>query len=410
MKVCVIGGGAAGMMAATLIAKNGHEVWLFEKNEKLGKKIYITGKGRCNVTNKAVGVDFSKNIVNGQKFMMSALSKFDSSDTIKFFEDAKIPLKVERGDRVFPVSDKSSDIIKGLEKTLNVTGVKIYKNCKIDNILVKNNRVYGVIAENNEYCFDSVIIATGGISYPATGSTGDGYKFAEELGHKIISPVPALCAIKLKNNELASLEGLSLKNVKLLAKLNNKIQFESEIGEMLFTKNGVSGPLVLTASSYINRLNFESLRLYIDFKPVIKSDELMQRINRDIENLKAKQLSSLLEGFLPKSLVSIFAKRLGLELTFKANQLSREKRHELVGLLKSFELIPLSLEDFNQAVVTSGGVSLKEINPKNMESKLIKNLYFIGEVLDIDALTGGFNLQLAFSTAAACASNFDKIN
>jgi len=410
MRVCVVGGGAAGMMAASLIAKNGHEVCLFEKNEKLGKKIYITGKGRCNVTNKAVGVDFLNKIVNGQKFMISALSKFNSSDTIKFFEEAGVPLKIERGDRVFPVSDKSSDIIKGLENSLNQTGVRVYKNCKIDNILIKNNAVFGVISENKEYCFDSVIVATGGISYPSTGSTGDGYKFAENAGHKIIKPVPALCAIKLKNNELVSLEGLSLKNVKLYAKLHNKKQFESEIGEMLFTRNGVSGPLVLTASSYVNRFDFESLKLYIDFKPAIKIEELLERINRDIEELKAKQISTLLEGFLPKSLVSIFTKMLGLEPAFKANQLSREKRHELANLLKGFELVPLSLEDFNQAVVTSGGVNLKEINPKNMESKIIKNLYFVGEVLDIDALTGGFNLQLAFSTAAACASDFEKID
>lgn len=410
MKVCIIGGGAAGMMAATLISRKGHHVTLFEKNEKLGKKIYITGKGRCNVTNALTGADFAKNIVHGQKFMMSALSKFDSTDTIAFFEDVKVPLKIERGNRVFPVSDKSSDIIKGLERAMVKAGVTVCLNSKIDKIVICDNNIAGVILDGKKLNFDAVVIATGGVSYSSTGSTGDGYEFARAASHKVVTPVPALCAIRLAESEPSQIEGLSLKNVKLIAKENEKTIFESDIGEMLFTKNGISGPLALSMSSFINRCDFSKIKIYIDFKPAISCDELIARIDKDITQIKGKQLSSLLEGFLPKSLVLIFAKRMKKEVSFKANQLSKEDRKELAKLLKTFEFDALGVEDFNQAVVTSGGVELKEINPKNMQSKLVSNLYFIGEVLDIDALTGGFNLQIAFSTAAACASDFNEIN
>ncbi len=409
MRVCIIGGGAAGMMAATLIAKKGHEVCLFEKNEKLGKKIYITGKGRCNVTNTAEKNDFYKNIVNGQKFMMGALSRFDSRDTMAFFEEMKIPLKVERGGRVFPQSDKSSDIIKGLEKAMRNAGVKVLLNSKIENIIAKDNNVAGIVCDGIKQNFDAVIVATGGISYASTGSTGDGYEFAKELGHMIVSPVQALCAIKLKNKELFCLQGLSLKNVKLTARYNEKIHYESEIGEMIFIQNGVSGPLVLSASSYVNRCDFENLKLYIDFKPALKREELLARIGNDIAGLKAKQVSTFLEGFLPKAMVEIFANRLKIDLKGKANQLDKSVRENFADMIKGFELVPLELESFDQAVVTSGGVNLKEINPKNMQSKIVGGLYFVGEVLDIDALTGGFNLQLAFSTAAACADDFENL-
>lgn len=406
MKVCVIGGGAAGMLASSMIAQNGHEVLLFEKNEKLGKKIYITGKGRCNVTNASTGNDFLKNIVHGEKFMLGAMSKFNSQDTMNFFEDNNCHLKIERGNRVFPISDKSSDIIKALERVMKNAGVKVFLNSKVDGIIVSEKMVKGIVSSGEKIFCDKVIVATGGITYPATGSTGDGYNFAEGVGHEVITPVQALCGIKLKNNDISSLEGLSLKNVKLYAKINDKIHFDSEIGEMLFTKNGISGPLILTASSFVNRLNFDNLKLFIDFKPALNLDELLIRINKDISNLKAKQISSLLENLLPKSLVSVFSARLKFDLKSKANQLTKEDRKALAMLLKHFELNPLELESVHQSVITSGGVSLKEINPKNMESKLISGLYFIGEVLDIDALTGGFNLQLAFSTAAAAAHDF----
>ena len=248
MNVCVIGGGASGMMCATMIARKGHNVTLYEKNEKLGKKIYITGKGRCNVTNATVGDEFLKKVVNGKKFIMGAITRFNSNDTIAFFEDVGIPLKIERGNRVFPVSDKASDIIKGLERAMNWAGVNVCLNAKVEKVLTKEDKVSGVIVNGKGHNFDAVIVATGGISYPSTGSTGDGYEFAKSVGHKIIEPVPALCAIIAKDNkECEKLEGLSLKNVTLTAKLSNKVIYKSEVGEMLFTHNGVSGPIVLSA-------------------------------------------------------------------------------------------------------------------------------------------------------------------
>ena len=410
MNVCVIGGGASGMMCATMIARKGHNVTLCEKNKKRSKKMYITGKGRCNVTNATVGDEFLKNVVNGKKFVMGAITRFNSNDTIAFFEDVGIPLKIERGNRVFPVSDKASDIIKGLERAMNWAGVKVCLNSNVEKILAKENKITGIVVNGKEQNFDAVIIATGGISYPSTGSTGDGYEFAKAVGHTIIEPVPALCAIIAKDNkECEKLEGLSLKNVTLMAKYQNKIIYKSEVGEMLFTHNGISGPIVLSASSYVNRLDFSKLELIIDFKPAITFDGLCTRIDRDIINLKSKQVSSLLAGFLPKALVPIFAKRLNVNLTMKANQLTKENRKNLANLLKNYVILPKFLENFNSAVVTSGGVNLKEISPKFMKSKLVDGLYFIGEVLDIDALTGGFNLQLAFSTAVTCASDFNDI-
>lgn len=406
MKVCVIGGGASGMMSAIMIARKGHDVSLFEKNEKLGKKIYITGKGRCNVTNATVGNEFLKNVVGGQKFVMGAITRFDSNDTKEFFEELDVPLKIERGNRVFPASDKSSDIIKALEKALRWAGVKVNLNSTVQEILKFDDKITGIKVDGKELKFDAVVVATGGISYPATGSTGDGYKFAESVGHTIVKPVPALCGVIVKGDELKPLQGLTLKNVTLTAKLGEKIVYKSEIGEMLFTHFGISGPIVLSASSHINRQDFSKLKLAIDFKPALSVDGLLVRIDRDIVALKAKQFSSLLEGLLPKSLVPIFAKRLKVNLTSKANQLSKENRKALALLLKNFEILPKSLESIDSAIVTAGGVNLKEINPKFMKSKLFSNLYFVGEVLDIDAETGGFNLQLAFSTAVTCASDF----
>ena len=409
MKVCVIGGGASGMMCVTMIARKGYEVSLFEKNEKLGKKIYITGKGRCNVTNASVGNDFLKNVVGGKKFVMGAITRFNAHDTMAFFEDVGVPLKIERGNRVFPVSDKSNDIIKGLERAMHWAGVKVNLNSTIEKVLTDENGVVGIVANGKEMKFDAVVVATGGISYPSTGSTGDGYEFAKAVGHSIIDPVPSLCAVVVDGSECGKVQGLGLKNVKLFAKLEDKTVFESEVGEMLFTGNGISGPLVLSASSYINRCDFSKLKLFIDFKPAITVEGLMVRVDREIADLKAKQVKSLLESFLPKSFVPIFAKRLKINLTAKANQMNKEHRKNLVYLLKNFDFVPECLEGFNQAVVTAGGVNLKEINPKSMMSKIVPNLYFVGEVLDIDALTGGFNLQLAFSTAVTCASNFKDL-
>ena len=407
MKVCIVGGGASGMMAALLIAQKGHQVILIEKNEKLGKKIYITGKGRCNLTNTATGNEFLANVVNNAKFVLSSEIRFNSADTIALFEDLGVPLKTERGNRVFPVSDKASDITKALERRLKILGADIRLNSEVKEILIKDNVACGVKLSNEEIIdADAVIVATGGVSYPLTGSTGDGYKFAKASGHKIIEPKPALVGIVLKDDDLKSLSGLSLKNVKILAQEKNKIVYTSPIGEMLFTGNGISGPIVLTTSSNINRIDPQNIKIYIDFKPGLDDFALFNRLDRDIVSLKAKQFSSLLEGLLPKSLTSIFAKRLNINLTKKVSQLSSAERENIVKTLKQFPLKFLKLDDIENAVVTSGGVCVKDIKPKNMESKLVNKLYFIGEVLDIDALTGGFNLQMAFSTAASCASDF----
>jgi len=407
MKVCVVGGGASGMLASLLIRQKGHDVVLLEKNEKLGKKIYITGKGRCNLTNAVTGNEFLANVVNNQKFIMSSEVRFNSKDTMSLFEDLGVKLKIERGERVFPESDKASDITKALERRLKILGVDIRLNCCVEKILIEDNVVKGISLINGEtITSEAVVVATGGVSYSLTGSTGDGYKFALDSGHRIIEPKPALSAIILNDKDLNNLSGLSLKNVSVHAKDKNKNIFSSEIGEMLFTGKGVSGPIVLTMSSYINRVQKENLKIFIDFKPALSEFSLSQRIDRDIVSLKSKQFSSLLELLLPKALVSVFASRLKINKTKKANQLTNQERENLVKMLKNFELSFNSLDDIDRAIVTSGGVCVKDLKPKSMESKIVNRLYFIGEVIDVDALTGGFNLQIAFSTASSCASDF----
>ena len=377
MKVCVIGGGASGMMASMLIAEKQHHVVLLEKNEKLGKKLYITGKGRCNLTNAVTGNEFLANVVNNSKFVMSSEVRFNSSDTMRRFEDLGVKLKIERGNRVFPESDKASDITRALERRLKILGVDICLNTEVQEVIIENGEARGVKLKSGETILcDAVVVATGGKSYPLTGSTGDGYKFARETGHRIVDPVPALSAIILKDKSLKNLSGLSLKNVKIKAYNKKVLIYESSIGEMLFTGNGVSGPIVLSMSSYINRILPQNLKIYIDFKPALSDFALFQRINREITATK------------------------------KVNQLTSEEREKLCFMLKNFELNFDRLDDIDRAIITSGGVNVVDIKPKSMESKLVKRLYFIGEVLDIDALTGGFNLQLAFSTAASCASDF----
>lgn len=407
MKVCIIGGGAGGMMSGLMIAKKGHQVILLEKNDKLGKKIYITGKGRCNVTNAVTGNEFLANVVRNPKFIMSSEVRFNSQDTMNLFEELGVPLKIERGNRVFPQSDKASDITKALEKGLKKYNVKIKLNSEVSEILTKDNISCGVkLKSGEEILSDAVVVATGGISYPLTGSTGDGYKFAAETGHRIIETVPGLVGILTKDQDIHALSGLSLKNVRLFAMQDSKEIFKSDIGEMLITGNGISGPLALTLSSYINRFSPENVEIYIDFKPALDDFALFLRIERDIKELKSKQFSSLLEGLLPKTLADVFAKRLGISKTKKVSQLTKEERENLCKMLKNFRLKFDRLDDIERAVITSGGVSTKDIKPKNMESKIISKLYFVGEVVDVDALTGGFNLQLAFSMAAACASDF----
>jgi len=404
MNICVIGAGASGCMCAIILARNGHKVTLLEKNHKIGRKLYITGKGRCNLTNAVTGNEFLNNVVNGSKFMLSSETRFNSADTMNFFESLGVPLKIERGNRVFPVSDKSSDIIDALYNELKRQKVDLRLETNVNDIIIDKEKAVGVITDTNEY-YDAVVVATGGKSYEATGSTGDGYKWAQQTGHNVIKPVPSLVGINVDDKDIFALEGLSLKNVSVSAWVGGDCIYSSPVGEMLFTSGGISGPIVLTMSAHINRIDAKKVKVCIDFKPSVYEKQLRERIDREISLLGAKQVSSLLEELLPKSICGIVASRIGVLMEDKANQLSAEKRILLAHTLKNFELSVNSYEGFDRAVVTSGGVSTKNISPRNMQSKIIKNLYFIGEVLDVDATTGGFNLQIAFSTAVACASD-----
>lgn len=395
MKVAVIGGGAAGLFAAGLISQKGHDVTIFDGNEKTGKKLYITGKGRCNFTNDCDRENFLSNIVRGDKFFQSALSRFNPQDSIAFFEAQGIATKVERGNRVFPASDKSSDILKALNKFASRSNVVL--NHKVKNI-IKNGQRFSVDGQ----AFDRVIIATGGKSYSQTGSDGDGYMFARRFGHNIVDIVPALVPIELKDKDIASLQGVSLKNVLLTAKCGKKTY--SQFGEMLFTDKGISGPIVLTLSSFINREKVDELSL--DLKPALTYEKLDARVVREFDNAKNKNLKSVMSTLMIKSMIDPFLKRVSLSGERKINSITEAERSRIVKGLKCWTLDYKMLYPLNAGIVTSGGVGLKQIDPKTMQSKLVEGLYFVGEVLDIDALTGGFNLQIAFSTAFAAASDF----
>lgn len=401
-RVAVIGGGAAGMMAACAASKN-NEVYLFEKNDKLGKKIYITGKGRCNVTNDCSVEDFFKNIATNQKFLISALYGFTPADLMEFIESNGVQLKIERGNRVFPASDKASDITKSFEKYLAKNGVNILLNTTIEAILTDKDRAIGVKTVDRELFFDKIIVCTGGVSYPTTGSTGDGYRFAKTLGHTIIEPKPALTGINLKGDGFKDLQGLSLKNV-VLNVFNGSKKIYSEFGEMLFTHFGVSGPIVLSASSIINKLPLENLKLSIDLKPALSDEELDLRILKDFNEYKNKDFRNSLNDLLPKALISIVIERSGIPPLKKVNEITVKERKNLLSVLKSLSFDVHSLRPIEEGIITSGGVNVKEVNPKTMESKIVKGLYFAGEVLDVDAFTGGFNLQIAFSTGFAAGN------
>ena len=462
MKIAIIGGGASGMMAGILLGQMGHSVFLFEKNAFLGKKLLITGKGRCNVTNDTTGEEFLSNVVRGKKFMLSAERGFNSADTKAFFEGLGVGLKTERGKRVFPISDRAVDVRDAMERALKQAGVHIIFNAAVEKICVtsgnenvtsgddkmavgaeiavssdensavgaefdvnravKNNTeksskhsvtesgervATGVVVNGKREDFDAVIVATGGCSYPLTGSTGDGIKFAKLVGHKITPLAPALNGIKIGGGECKKLEGLSLNNVRVSATFEGKTVYTSDIGEMLFTSVGVSGPLVFTMSSFINRAAVDTIS--INFKPGLTREQLISKIDREVAAMGAKQVRALLRSMLPERLVDVFLSRLMLSETTKCSQLSRETRGDLVNLLSAFPLKFVSVEPIETSVVTSGGIDTTEISPKDCQSKLVRGLFFIGEVLDVDALTGGLNLQIAFSTAAACArSKFFK--
>lgn len=400
MKKCiVIGGGAAGMIAAFSAATSGACVELFEKNEKLGKKVYITGKGRCNVTNDCEPEDFFQNVVSNPKFLYSAYYTFDCSRVMQVIEEHGCPLKVERGNRVFPVSDHSSDIIKAMKTALERSGVKVSYNRTIKSLMISEGQVRGVITQDGkQHLADAVIVATGGISYASTGSTGDGYQFARDCGHSIIETKPALVPLTIKEKWPLSLQGLALKNVSVIL-CNGKKKIYEGFGEMLFTHFGISGPLILSASSYYAKKYYgKEVELYIDLKPALTEEQLDKRLLRDFEERQNKQFKNAIDGLLPSKLIPIMIQLSGIEPTKYVHDITREERLALVSLIKKLPLTVTGTREYNEAIITQGGVCVKEINPSTMESKLIKNLYFAGEVLDIDALTGGFNLQVAWAT------------
>ncbi len=397
-KVAVIGGGAAGLMAAFAAAKNGNDVTVFEKNSRPARKVMITGKGRCNVTNNCDKDTFLQNIPHGAMFMHSAYSAFSSKDTIDFFEGLGVPLKTERGNRVFPVSDKAVDIVDALVLAINKYDVKLV-NATVQRVCTENGRIQSVVLENGQtHFFDRIIIATGGMSYPVTGSTGDGYRFAEELGHTITPLRASLAPIMIKENFCSKLCGLSLKNVKLSLFLEGKKKpVYSELGEMMFTDFGITGPLVLSASAYIDK-EPELYSIKIDLKPALDNDTLDKRVLRDFAAGANKDFINSLDDLLPKRLISVIVNNTGIDPRKKINSLTREERAKLVKEIKELNLSVLRLRPVEEAVVTSGGIKLKEIDPKTMQSKIIEGLYFAGEIIDVDCFTGGFNLQAAFST------------
>ncbi len=398
MKVAIIGAGASGLMLGGLLVKKGFDVTIFDHNEKAGKKLFITGKGRCNITNLCDETEFLKNVVRGGKFLTSALYSFNSYDTVEFFNNLNLKTKAERGNRVFPESDKSSDVIKALLK--HCEGVSFVFNENIDKI-TKVGEFFKVTVKNKSYIVDKVVIATGGASYKATGSDGSGYKLAERLGHRVEKIVPALCPIKL-NDDVRTLMGLSLKNVTLKAKFDGKKK--EFFGEMMFTGDGITGPIVLSMSSFVNRA--KGVELALDLKPALTLEQLDARLLRDFEENKNKNISYIFKGLMPSSLVSFFAKKCGVDESKKVHEILKEERRKICETLKNFPLAFKSLYPLDAGIITSGGVALDEVNPKTFESKLVKNLYFIGEVLDVDALTGGFNLQIAFSTAYKCGESW----
>lgn len=401
MKVAVIGAGASGLFVGGELDKAGIDTTIFDGNEKTGKKLYITGKGRCNVTNASSKETYLDNVVNGKKFMMSAINGFDSNDTISFFENLGCPLKTERGNRVFPVSDKASDITKALMKNAKNCTIKLNeKVLEID----KNGQQFKLTTTKSIYIFDKVIVATGGMSYSSTGSTGDGYKFAQKFGLNVVQPRSALVPIRIKEKFCAKLQGLSLKNVTLHAISDGKDH--AIFGEMLFTHDAITGPIALSMSSYIG--NESNVKLFIDLKPALDYQTLENRLKRDIHNNLNKEISFIIKGLMPKSLAEVFLDVCNIEQHKKINSLTTKERETIIKNLKNFELTFGGLYPIASGIVTAGGVDLKEINPKTMESKKVKGLYFIGETLDIDCLTGGFNLQTAFSTAHACAIGIQK--
>lgn len=397
MTTIVIGGGPAGLISAYFRAVRGEDVYLIEKNEKPGKKLYITGKGRCNVTNDCDVDEFLSNVVTNAKFLNGAIRRFPPEKFMEFLS-GKTKLKTERGNRVFPLSDKASDVTKCLCAYAEEAGAEIKLNEKVLSINASDGKIVSVVTDKATYPCDNVIVCTGGLSYPSTGSTGDGYAFAKSFGHTIISPVAALSGVNLKGDFYKNLQGLSLKNV-AISVVNGKKKIYSDFGEMLFTHFGVSGPTIISASSFINRLNLRDVYISLDLKPALTEEQLDARVLRDFEKYKNKAIKNSLDDLLPKAMIPVIIKAAGINGDIKNNELKAENRRKIVAAIKDFRMYPHSLRDLNEAIVTSGGVSVKEIDPKTMESKLVKGLFFAGEVIDADALTGGFNITIAACTA-----------
>ena len=404
--VIVIGGGAAGMMAAYAAAERGHRVVLLEKNEKLGKKLFITGKGRCNVTNACETDKLFENIVSNPKFLYSAFYDFDNRQMMDLIEKAGCPLKVERGERVFPVSDHSSDVIAAMERILRQKGVKVHLHAAVREVLTEDGKIMGVLLANGrKMAADAVILATGGLSYPTTGATGDGHRMAGQLGHTQKECTPALVPMEIKEPWCSQLQGLSLKNVTLTMECGNKKVWQG-FGEMLFTHFGISGPLVLSASSYYNKCkDKDAVTVTIDLKPALTAEQLDKRILREFEQNPNKQLKNVIGSLYPSKLTPVMIDLSGIGGEKKIHEITRQERDRLTAVTKGLRLHVSGLRDYTEAIITQGGIKVKEVNPSTMESKLVKGLYIAGELLDLDAVTGGFNLQIAWSTGHLAGSS-----
>lgn len=408
--VIVVGGGAAGMFAAIAAAKNGHQVTLYEKNEKLGKKIFITGKGRCNITNAADMEELFDAVVTNSKFLYSSFYGYTNQNVIDFFEDAGVPVKIERGNRVFPISDHSSDVIRALEREMKKVGVKVCLNTEVKSVEAEKGKFDKVVLKDTTtQTADACIVATGGLSYRSTGSTGDGFRFAENVGHKVTQCFPSLVPMETKEPWICELQGLSLRNVEAKI-LDGKKELYKDFGEMLFTHFGVSGPLIISASSYVGKKFMDKngqkkeLTLEIDLKPALTEEQLDQRVLRDFEENHNRQFKNAITKLFPTKLIPVMLEIGGIDPEKKVNSIEKEERKQFVHLIKHFRMTLTGLRDYPEAIITKGGVNVKEIDPGTMESKLVKGLYFAGEVLDLDALTGGFNLQIAWSTGYAAGN------
>ena len=408
--VIVVGGGAAGMFAAIAAAKNGHQVTLYEKNEKLGKKIFITGKGRCNITNAADMEELFDAVVTNSKFLYSSFYGYTNQNVIDFFEDAGVPVKIERGNRVFPISDHSSDVIRALEREMKKVGVKVCLNTEVKSVEAEKGKFNKVVLKDaTTQAADACIVATGGLSYRSTGSTGDGFRFAENVGHKVTQCFPSLVPMETKEPWICELQGLSLRNVEAKI-LDGKKELYKDFGEMLFTHFGVSGPLIISASSYVGKKFMDKngqkkeLTLEIDLKPALTEEQRVQRVLRDFEENHNRQFKNAITKLFPTKLIPVMLELGGIDPEKKVNSIEKEERKQFVHLIKHFRMTLTGLRGYLEAIITKGGVNVKEIDPGTMESKLVKGLYFAGEVLDLDALTGGFNLQIAWSTGYAAGN------